>query len=56
MTYPAEDTWDEVSYLAYHLHWDMEQLVDLEHDDRLMLVAKVADLNRRAWEGVKQLA
>ena len=38
------------------VHWDIERLVDLEHDDRLMLVAKVADLNRRAWEGVKQLA
>ena len=55
MTYPVGDSWDEITYLAYHLHWDVEQLLDLEHDDRLMLVGKVADLNRRAWEGVKQV-
>ena len=55
MVYPVADSWDEMSYLAYHFHWDIERLLDLEHDDRLMLVAKVADLNKRAWEGVKQV-
>ena len=49
------DSWDEITYLAYHLHWDVDRLLDLEHDDRLMLVGKVADLNKRAWEGVKQV-
>jgi len=51
--YPAEALWEEISYLAYHLHWDLQSLLDLEHGDRDRLVQSVASLNRRAWEAVK---
>lgn len=51
--YPVEALWDEISYLAYHLHWDLQSLLDLEHGDRDRLVQSVASLNRRAWEAVK---
>ena len=50
--YPSEALWDEVVYLAYHLHWDLDRLLDLEHSDRSRLVRSVASLNRRAWEAV----
>lgn len=53
--YPIDALWDEVAYLAYHLHWDMQSLLDLEHADRVRLVSLVADLNRRTWEGVRSL-
>ena len=53
--YPIDALWDEVAYLAYHLHWDMQSLLDLEHADRVRLVSLVADLNRRTWEGVRNL-
>lgn len=46
--YPEGALWEEIAYLAYHLHWDMEQLLDLEHRDRARLVRSVADLNRRS--------
>jgi hypothetical protein len=51
--YPTEALWDEIAYLAYHLHWDLDTLLDLEHADRVRLVEAVADLNRRAWEEVR---
>ncbi|HYH51112.1 MAG TPA: DUF6760 family protein [Acidimicrobiia bacterium] len=50
-----EDLWDEVAYLAYHLHWPLDALLDLEHPDRHRLLASVARLNERAWEEVRQL-
>ena len=53
--YPVDVLWDEVAYLAYHLHWDLQSLLDLEHADRVRLVSLVADLNRRTWEGVRNL-
>lgn len=53
MHYPQEALWDELAYLAYHLHWDLDVLLDLEHADRARLIRSVADLNRRAWEGVR---
>jgi hypothetical protein len=56
MRYPEEALWDELSYLAYHLHWDFDTLLDLEHSDRARLIRSVADLNRRAWEGIRSYA
>lgn len=46
--------WEEVAYLAYHLHWGMEPLLDLEHPDRGRMVGEVAKLNERAWEAVSR--
>lgn len=51
--YPESALWDEIAYLAYHLHWSLDSLLDLEHADRTRLVRAVADLNRRAWDEVR---
>jgi|GEM_PF-228933 len=51
--YDVGSLWEEMSYLAYHLHWDLDRLLDLEHPDRLRLVDQVAGLNRRAWEELR---
>lgn len=34
MTYGADRLYEEVSYLAFHLHWSLNVLLDLEHTDR----------------------
>jgi hypothetical protein len=45
-----------VAYLAYYLHWPMDDLLDLEHMDRVRMVRAVAGLNERAWEVVREFA
>ena len=50
--YPEESLWDEIAYLAYHLHWDLDRLLDLNHADRARLIRSVAELNDRAWEAI----
>lgn len=50
--YPESSLWSEITYLAYHLHWDLETLLDLEHGDRARLIDLVADMNQRAWESL----
>jgi hypothetical protein len=50
--YPEDSLWDEIAYLAYHLHWDLDRLLDLSHADRARLIRSVADLNDRAWEAI----
>jgi len=47
--------WSEVTYLAYHLHWELDDLLALEHGDRGRLIEEVATLNERSWEEVAQL-
>lgn len=56
MRYPTDALWQEMAYLAYHLHWDLEQLLDLEHMDRVRMVRAVASLNDRAWQAVREYA
>ncbi len=42
------------SFLAYHLHWRLDDLLDLEHMDRVRMVRAVVSLNDRAWEAVRE--
>ncbi|MCA1842781.1 MAG: hypothetical protein LC792_06230 [Actinobacteria bacterium] len=56
MRLSEDEVWDEIAYLAYHLHWDLDALLDLEHADRLRMVDAVATLNERAWEAVEEHA
>jgi hypothetical protein len=56
LRYPAEALWQEIAYLAYHLHWSLPDLLDLEHLDRVRMVRAVSSLNERAWESVRDSA
>ena len=46
--YPLERLHEEVAYLAYYLHWQPDALLTMEHGDRRLWVAEVADIHRRA--------
>lgn len=56
MRYPGSKLWEEMSFLAYHLHWSFESLLDMEHRDRHELISQIDSLNTRAWEEVRELA
>ena len=32
MRYPTDALWQEIAYLAYHLHWSLPDLLDLEQE------------------------
>lgn len=48
MTYATDRLHEEVAYLAFHLHWSLDDILDLEHPDRLRYVAEVERLGTRA--------
>lgn len=47
MTYATERLYEEVAYVAYHLHWSLDEILDLEHADRQRFVDEIAAINRR---------
>lgn len=53
--YPEARIWEEITYLAYHLHWSLDSLLDLEHRDRLRMVDFVSALNDRSLEEARRL-
>jgi hypothetical protein len=54
LRYPADAIWQEIVFLAYHLHWPLDDLLDLEHADRVRLIRAVSNLNTQAWEAVRE--
>lgn len=36
--------------MAYHFHWAMDEILDLEHPIRERFVAEIARINRRLTE------
>jgi hypothetical protein len=47
VTYGAEELYKEMAYVAYHLHWTLDDLLDLEHPLRQRFVTEVARINQR---------
>ncbi len=48
--HPSDRLFEEVAYLAYHLHWSHDEILSFEHADRQRWVAEVAGINRRLSE------
>jgi uncharacterized protein DUF6760 len=51
VTYAAEHLYEEVAYVAYHFHWGLDEILDLEHPVRSRFVAQIDRLARRAQPG-----
>jgi hypothetical protein len=50
VTYAADRLYQEVAYVAYHFHWSRDEILDLEHPERLRFVSEIARINNRISE------
>jgi hypothetical protein len=41
---------EEVAYIAFHFHWPLGEILNLEHSERANWVAEIARINRRLNE------
>lgn len=51
MTYATDRLYEEVAYVAFHFHWPLEEILDLEHPQRQRFVEEIGRLNRRLSRG-----
>ena len=51
MTYAADRLYEEVAYVAYHFHWGLDDILDLEHPLRTRFVDEIGRINRRISAG-----
>jgi hypothetical protein len=49
--YPSDRLHEEVAYVAWHLHWSYQEVMGMEHAERLRWVGEVGALARRQAEG-----
>jgi hypothetical protein len=46
VTYAADSIYGEVAYVAYHFHWSLDQILDLEHPVRRRFLEEIGRINR----------
>ena len=49
-TYASDRMYEEIAYVAYHLHWPLDEILDLEHPLRQRFVEEIGRINRRLAE------
>lgn len=50
MTYATDRVWEEVAYVAYYLHWDLDKILDLEHPVRTRVITEIGKIHSRSGE------
>jgi hypothetical protein len=50
VTYATDRIWEEVAYVAYYLHWDLDKILDLEHPIRTRVITEIGRIHSRSAE------
>jgi hypothetical protein len=50
VTEPASRLYEEMTYVAYYLHWPLEEILDLEHALRRRFADEIGRINHRLSE------
>jgi hypothetical protein len=45
-SYPREELTREVAFIAYHLHWSLDSILDLDHQTRREFIHEISEINR----------
>jgi hypothetical protein len=51
VTSGADRLYEEISYVAYHFHWSLDDILDMDHRTRRRYVDEIARINRRLTNG-----
>lgn len=49
-SYPLDRIYEEIAFLGYYLHWGYEELMAMEHRERLRFCREVSQINSRMNE------
>jgi len=47
VTYAPDRLYEEVAYVAYHFHWSLDEILEMEHPLRQRFVEEIGRINRR---------
>ena len=49
--YAPARLYEEIAYIAYHFHWSVDDLMDMEHPERRRYADEIAKINTRMSRG-----
>ena len=47
VSYPLENIFKEVAFVAYHFHWDRDLILDMPHKERHAWVKEISAINEK---------
>jgi len=50
VTYDPDRLYEEIAYVAYHFHWPLGEILDLEHPLRQRFVEEIGRINSKLNE------
>jgi Family of unknown function (DUF6760) len=50
VTYDPDRLYEEIAYVAYHFHWPLSEILDMEHPLRQRFVEEIGRINRQLNE------
>jgi hypothetical protein len=51
VSYPLEDIFQEVAFIAYHFHWPRDAVLELSHPERQRWVKEISAINEKINQG-----
>jgi hypothetical protein len=51
VTAAPDRLYEEITYVAYHLHWSLDEILDLEHPVRRRFAEEIGRINERLSQG-----
>ncbi|MFZ4508076.1 MAG: DUF6760 family protein [Fimbriimonas sp.] len=45
--YSSKALYEEVAYIAYHFHWPLDDIMNLEHRERHKWIEQISKINKR---------
>ncbi len=49
-SYPLEEIFREVAFIAYHFHWNLDDILTLDHKTRHRFIEEISAINQRINE------
>ena len=49
-SYPLEQLYREVAFIAYYFHWDHDQVIQMPHVQRKKWCEEISSINRKLGE------
>jgi hypothetical protein len=46
VSYPPEKLYQEAAYIAYHFHWSMDDVLEMEHRERQIWIKEISEINK----------
>ena len=50
MTYAIDQIFEEVAYVAYYFHWELDKILDLPHSLRVRFIEEIGRIHRQMGE------